>query len=387
MVKSDDAISAVGEMHIWNRSFISVCLANTLMSIALQICNVIIGKFTFSLGATAAIVGMVSGAFAWSSIVLKGISGPTIDALDRRYVVMAAMAVMGVAMVFYGVVGSVPELFAARFLQGAGQAFSTTCFIAMAADTLPREKMGTGLGFYALAAGIAQMVGPVVSLKVQAAYGYRPVFFIAALVMFAGILAASQIKLPPRVVKKFKLTFNNIIAKEALIPAFLMILLSGCYALVNPFLAIYSEQQGVGSNISFFFSVYAALLFLTRPLSGKLADRFGYAIIVPMLGIFIVSFWLISVSTQLWMFLLAAVFFAFGYGGCQPVLQSMAMKLVPQERRGAGSSTNFIGSDLGNIIGPIIGGYIAQTLGYQAMWQIMSVALVVGIVTMLFLQK
>ncbi|MFT8640289.1 MAG: MFS transporter, partial [Bifidobacterium sp.] len=98
--------------RIWNRSFISVCLANTFVSIALQMCNVLIGKYTDSLGATAAIVGMVSGAFAWAAIVFKLFSGPTIDALDRRYVVMAAMAVMGVAMVFYGVVGSVPELFA-----------------------------------------------------------------------------------------------------------------------------------------------------------------------------------------------------------------------------------------------------------------------------------
>ncbi|MGN0071321.1 MAG: MFS transporter [Atopobiaceae bacterium] len=162
-----------------------------------------------------------------------------------------------------------------------------------------------------------------------------------------------------------------------------MVLLSGCYALVNTYLVTYANGQGVGSEISLFFSVYAGFLFLTRPLSGKLADRFGYIIIAPMLGLFAATFLIISVATSLCMFLFAAVLFAFGYGGCQSVINSMAMKLVPQSRRGAGSATNFLGSDLGNIIGPLVGGTIAQNISNQAMWQLTIILMILGIIVVL----
>lgn len=366
--------------RIWNKSFISVCIANTLVSIGLQMSNVMIGTYTHSLGAAATVVGLISGAFAWASIVFKFFSGPSIDAFNRRNVTIFGTGLIGIAFLGYGLVGTVPGLFGSRLIQGAGQAFSTVCFTAMASDCLPREKTGTGLGFFALAAGIAQMIGPVVSYAIRDAFGYPPVFFAAAAVIVIAIIAETKIELPPREHKKFKLSPGSILAKEALIPACLMMLLSGCYALVNPYLVTYANSQGVGSEISLFFSVYAGFLFLTRPLSGKLADKYGYIIVIPMLCLFACTFLLISVATSLWMFLLAAVLFAFGYGGCQPVINSMAMKLVPQSRRGADSATNFLGSDLGNILGPLVGGAIAQYISYQAMWQLMIIPMIVGIV-------
>lgn len=375
------------EGRIWNRTFITVFVANALVSIGLQMSNVLIGKYTDSLGATATLVGVVSSAFAWSAIVFKLFSGPTLDAFNRKYVVMAAISVIGFAFVGYGFAANVGQLISFRLLQGAGQAFTTTCFIAMAADSLPRKKMGTGLGFFALAAGISQMVGPVISLKVQEAFDYNIVFFLAAIVIAVALLAATQIKLEYRPAKKFSLSPKSIIAPEALVSASLLILLISCYCLVNPFLAIFAEGRGIGSDISYFFTIYAGVLFVSRPLSGKLADKFGYMVLVPMFGLFVAAFFLISLASALWMFLAASILFGFGYGGAQPVLQSMAMRMVPKSRRGAASSTNFIGSDIGNIVGPIVGGSIAHTFGYTAMWQLMPIALVAAAVLVIALRK
>ena len=372
--------------RIWTRAFIAICVTNALVSVGLQMCNVLIGKYTDSLGATAALVGTVSSAFAWSAIVFKLLSAPTLDAFNRKRVVMFAILAIGIAFAGYGVSGSVPELLAFRLLQGAGQAFTTTCFIAMAADAPPREKMGTGLGFFALGAGVSQMIGPVISLKVSEAHGYSASFFIAAGVIVLALLSASRIRLEYRTTKRFSFALNNVFAREVLISAGLMFLLFSCYSLVNPFLAIHAGERGVGSDISYFFTVYAAILFLSRPLSGRLADRFGYIVLAPMLVVFIGAFFLISVAGSLWMFLLAAVLFGFGYGGCQPVLQSMAMRLARKDRRGAASSTNFIGSDLGNIVGPVVGGGLAQSFGYTAMWQGMTVALVAAVVVVVALR-
>jgi dipeptide/tripeptide permease len=47
------------------------------------------------------------------------------------------------------------------------------------------------------------------------------------------------------------------------------------------------------------------------------------------------------------------------------------MKCVPQQRRGAASSTSYIGQDLGNLCGPIVAGAIAERMGYVSMWRLM----------------
>jgi MFS family permease len=375
-----------GPAKIWNKVFISIFITNVFVSVGLQMVNVLIGKYTDSLGATASVVGIVSSAFAWSAILFKLASAPALDRFNRKYVIMGAMVAIGLAFVGFGISGAVPELVVFRLLQGAGQAFTTTAFIAMAADALPRKKIGTGLGFFTLAAGVAQGIGPVISLKVQAAAGYSVVFFIAAAFVGLGLIAATQIKLKYKLPEKFRLTPSKFFAKEVALLAILTLFVFACYSLVNPFLAIYAGQRGVGSNISFFFTIYAGILFISRPLSGRLYDRFGSLILVPMLVLFIAAFFLIAASTSLWMFLAAAVLFGFGYGGCQPVLQSIAMKMVPPERRGSASTTNFLGSDLGNIVGPIVGGGIAQSLGYSAMWQSMTVALVIALVLVIVLR-
>jgi MFS family permease len=369
---------AVGLTRIWNRAFIAIFVTNALVSIGLQMVNVLVGKYTNSLGATAALVGTVSSAFAWAAIIFKIFSGPALDALNRKRVVMWAMVAIAIAFFGFGISASVPELLVFRFVQGAGQAFTTTAFVAMAADALPKDKTSTGLGFYALAAGIAQMVGPVISLNVAESVSYRAAFFIAGAFLVLALLAATQIRLDYRKTKKFEIKVRNIIAPEVLLPALIMVLVFSCYSLINPFLPLQGEQVGVGASISYYFTIYAAVLFISRPLSGWLADRFGYIVLVPMFVLFIGGFWLVSAANSLWMFLLAAVVIGFGYGGCQPVMQSLAMRLVPKERRGAASSTNFIGSDLGNIIGPIVGGSIADSMGYSSMWQIMTITLVVS---------
>lgn len=353
------------------------------MSIGVQMGNILIGRYTDSLGATATVVGVVSSAFAWSAILLRLVAGPVLDAFNRKYVIVAALGVTAIAFAGCALSTSVPQLIVCRLLEGVGLTFTTTAFIVMAADALPARKTATGLGFYALAAGIAQMCGPAISLTVSAAFGFAAAFWIAAAFVAVAAIAALRIRLAYRPVRRIRLRISSVIAPEVLMPAGIMVLVFACYSLIDPFLPIYAHGLGIGAQISLFFTVYAVVLMGARPLAGWCADRFGYVVLVPMLSLFFLALWVISVSTDLWMFLAAAALFALGYGGCQPVLQSLAMRLVPLSRRGAAGSTNFIGSDLGKIIGPIIGGSIADAVGFSAMWQVMSVTILIAVVVVL----
>ena len=106
-------------------------------------------------------------------------------------------------------------------------------------------------------------------------------------------------------------------------------------------------------------SLYADSLGATETLVGFAVSAFACSFIV------------ISQSSTLWQFLIAAAISAFGYGAAGPMLQACCMKSVPPERRGVGSGAYCIGVDLGNLVGPAIAGAVAESIGYQDMWLVM----------------
>lgn len=376
--------------HIWNRSFTSAFATYFLINLGLNLSNVIISPYAKDLGATPAVIGMVAAAFTIGSIVFKLVSAPAIDSLNRKLLLLGAVTVIAIAFSGYAVSGTPESVFTFRIVQGAGQAFTSTTCIALAADTLPRRKLAAGLGIFALASGAAQMIGAPLALKIHEATDYRTTFCVAIGVLVLAAVAILQIR--PRLQtttarRPFRLTPSRIIAREALVPAALQFCFLFSWSLVNSFVVVFGVEQGLGSDVGYFFTVYGLVLFIASPLGGRAVDRFGYLAVLPMLACFIGSMLLISMSDSIWTLLAAAVIGAFGYGAAGPVARAMAMGVVPEERRGAASSTLYLGSDLGQLAGPVVGGVIATTLGYSAMYRIAPVSVLVAAVVLLLARR
>lgn len=376
---------------IWNYSFISVCVITTLMNLSKQMSNSILSKYVDSFGASAAVVGLVSSVFALAALLFKVFSGPALDSFDKKKIIFAAMMVLAVAFGGYAIANNVSTIVVFRFLQGAAQAFTATCLLTMAADTLPRENFGAGVGVFALFETIASAIGPTVGLKLIGVIGYKNTFGVSSVCMFLSAFLVLLYKPAAPFVrrKKFHISWRNIIAPETLVFAVLLMTFNTVSCVVNTYLAIYSGMQGVSSNqIGYYFTLNAVVLLLSRPLVGKLTDKLGVVkVLIPALCCCLAAYWIISIATSIWMFLLAAFISAFGLGACQPAMQALCMKCVSSDKRGAASSTSYIAQDLGNLVGPMIAGIVVKYLGYQHMWRIMSLPALFGIVYILFIRK
>jgi MFS family permease len=357
---------------IWNATFVSVFITNMLMYLGQWMCNALVAKYADHLGALATTVGVVTSSFALTALLFKFISAPAIDTFNRKYVLAGAMSVMGIAFVGYSFSRSIPLLMVFRLLQGVSMAFTATSCLALASDALPSSQLGTGIAYFSLAQAACQAIGPTLSLTLASAIGYNATFAVAACFTLIGAFTATRIRTRFKRTRKFRISMDSIVAKEALIPATIMFLLSITYSIINSFLVIYGGRQGVGTRIGYFFTVYALTLLFSRPMVGRLTDKFGHVkVLIPAMLCFATAFVMISFSAQLWMFLLAAFVSAFGYGACQPAVQALAMKMVPRDRRGAGSCTSFIGNDAGNLVGPPLAGAIVEQFGYASMWRVM----------------
>ncbi|WP_084099527.1 MFS transporter [Demequina sp. NBRC 110051] len=372
-------------LRVWSRSFTSVFVAYLFINLGLNFSDVLMSPFAQALGASPVVIGAVVSAFAIGALVFKLVSGPAIDAFRRKYVLMAAIVVIGASFFGYAMTQDIQVLMGFRVLQGIGQAFTATTCITLAADALPRERIASGLGIFAVAMGAGHMVGEPLALKIYEATSFRFTFLAAVGIMAVAMVAAVNIRTVPVKKRPFRLSVRGAIAAEALPPAALQLLFMLAWSCVNAFVVVVGLERGMGTDVGYFATVYGLGIFIAAPLGGRLIDRFGYVMLLPMMASFGVSLYLISVSSSLPVLLVAAAFAAFGYGAAGPVVRSMAMNVVPRNRRGAASSTFYLGSDVGQLAGPVLGGLLATTFGYATMFAVLPVYLILAAVVLIAL--
>ena len=373
---------------IWNRAFCSILLANAVINLCQYLTNALLPKYADSMGMQATTIGMLMSAYTFTSLILRFFAGPVLDTYNKKYIAAIAMIGLAVAYAGFGVSTSISTLVVFRLLQGVVMAFCNACCFAMASETIPKDKFASGIGYFSLGMVIGQALGPVVALELLGLMGYGATFLITAGFSVLAALLALWIKSNFTRTKKLVISFKNAIAVEAILPSVLLTFLYMVVFAVNSFLIVFAEKQGITQNIGIYFTVNALVMMLTRPLMGKLSDRHGsLKVLIPSLCFGIAALIVISVSNALWMFIAAAVLAAFGFGACVPLAQSLTMKSVTNERRGAASSTNYIFMDIGVLLGSNLSGVLVQAFGYTTMWNLMIVPLLLAMFAAVFARK
>lgn len=355
--------------------FIKISLINFAMMFGQSMANTLIPKYANALGATPTIVGVVTSVFAISALIIKPFSGPAIDCFNKKYVLFGSGLLISIAFLIYSFADSIVLLILARLVHGFGLGFTVLACLTIVSEIVPEKDLTTGIAVFSIAAAVSSAFGPQTGLLLLKARGFSTTFSIGMAIMILSSIMALTLKSSSRSNVKYKIDFNNIYAKEAVIPASIMMLLSAVYVNVTAFIVLFSESVGV-MNIGLFFTVNAFALIFSRPISAHFSDRFGIEKMLPLsIIIFGLSMIFISYSKNQSMFLIAAILNAFGYGAAQPLIQSLCMKSVPKNRRGSASATSYYGTDIGYLVGPIIAGKIVELYSYRTMYRLTPILL------------
>nr|WP_242866326.1 MFS transporter [Clostridium ljungdahlii] len=257
--------------------------------------------------------------------------------------------------------------------------------MAWATDFIPKNKMGEGIGYLGISQIIATAFGPEIGIEASNRFGMSKTFIVSAVLIIIAALCMNflpnknQIPIKNTVNKKHGIHLKDIIAFEILPLSLIGGLFFMGNGLATSFLVLLGEKRKI-NGIGMYFTVNALFLIFTRPMSGKLYDKKGLSTVMyPALLFSITEALLIAHANALWMILLAAIFKAFGQGTAQPALQAECFHKLGSQKKGLASSTFFIGANLGQGLGPLLGGTIASSLGYEWLFNFSALALLCGI--------
>lgn len=372
---------------LWTRDFVIIFLVNLFIFVSFQMLLPTLPVYAKHLGGQETAMGMIIGAFTVSALLVRPFAGQVLDSRGRRGPLLLGLAVFMLSVLAYNWAFSIIALLAFRFLHGFGWGIISTAAGTVATDLIPRKRLGEGMGYFGLTSTISMAIAPVIGLYILNRAGFPTLFYTSTILTIIALVLAVLIRYP-RVENKGQSVrgFKALIEPKAIRPSVSLLLVATTYGAVVSFIAIYAGQHGI-TNIGIFFTVYALALTVTRPLSGILADRRGFDVVVlPGMVLVIAAMLVLSQAQQLWMFLLAGVLYGVGFGGMMPSLQALAVKDVVPARRGAANSTFFSAFDLGIGLGAVMWGVVAQATSYAVMYQLSAIPGVLALVSYLVLK-
>ncbi|TKC16830.1 MFS transporter [Robertmurraya kyonggiensis] len=143
----------------------------------------------------------------------------------------------------------------------------------------------------------------------------------------------------------------------------IMFLVMVGFGIIIPVLPFYAEEIGASpTELGLLMAIYSFMQLIFAPMWGRISDRLGRkpVIMIGILGLSL-SFFLMAISTQLWMLFLARILGGFLSSANMPTVMAYVADITSEENRGKGMGVIGAATGLGFIFGPAIGGVFSET--------------------------
>ena len=365
---------------VWNRSFICVFLTSMFLNSAFWTIVPMVSSYCLELGSDLKTASAVASLMSMAAMFLRPVAGMISDQVNRKRLILLTIVSNVALAVLHIFARDVRVLAVVRILQGVAFSFASVAIMAFGTVFIPESRLGEGMGWLSLAHVISQSLGPGIGVYLIGHFGYTACFIGSAVISLLALasLLAVRYEEGKREFTFRKLSLNDIILVPVLPYAAILAFFSACSGLDNTFIALIGRERSI-AGFSLFFTAYSVAMFLTRPVFGKLLDRKGLDLVIyPSLLAMAASGFLTGAAVSTAMLILSACFKAVGMSAGSQGIQATCVKIMGKERAGVVSSTCFIGQDIGNVLGPILGSMAVEKYGYKTMYRGYGVLTVVA---------
>lgn len=364
---------------LWTRDFIKICLSSLFLFMTYYALVATLPIYIMdTMRGGEREVGLTLTFFIIAAVIARPIAGKWVDELGKKKVAILASALFMLSAFTYAGALSFLFLLGLRFVHGLSFGFATTAMAAIATDLVPEARKGEGIGYYALFMNLAMVIGPFVGLLIMNTYSFSVLCMLISVFAIISFVSGgltkvqeAQASVKKRADQKFD--WKNFIEPGAMPISLTACLMSFAYSGLLSFIPVYAKEIGAAEVSSYFFVIYAVMIVLSRPFTGKLFDRMGeHVVIYPSIILYAIGLILLSLATGPMLFLVASAVIGLGYGSVFPSFQAIALKSAPTERRGVATGTYYLLFDLGMGIGSFVLGIIASAMNFSSMYLISS---------------
>ncbi|UOE94720.1 MFS transporter [Alkalihalobacillus sp. LMS39] len=344
--------------------------------------NVIIPLQGESLGATNATIGMIMGAYLFTTMFFRPWAGQMIQKYGPIKVLRIILVINGFALILYTMTGLGGYLIA-RMLQGVSTAFFSMALQIGIIDALPEKDRSQGISLYSLFSYLPGIIGPLLALGIwQGGMSYFTVIMVA-IAMTTGIFGYSakiekeETEPIPAANEKVKMLsfFAQLIKNPFLFKCSVLMLVSSMiFGAVTVFIPLYAMEIKAG-NAGIYLMLQAATVVFARftlrkriPSDGKWHSSFimGTMLLLTVAAQSI-SFSLVGGAL---FFYVGAVLMGIAQALLYPTLTTYLSFVLPKANRNVLLGLFIAMADLGVSLGGVIMGPIADLFSYSVMYMI-----------------
>lgn len=366
------------KQSLWTKNFISICVSNFFIFTTFYTLLATLPIFVIDvLKGGKEQIGPIMTSLIVAAVLFRPLAGKWLDSMGRKKILLASSALFMAATFSYAGVQSFLLLLALRFVHGISFGVVTTATGTIASSLVPQDRKGEGIGYFATTMNMAMVIGPFLGLTLVTQYNFTVLFSVLSIFSLLSFVFAGIIHMPATTASadnKQSFHWKNFIEPHAIPISLSGMFLSFAYSGILTFVPVYAKELGLVQASSYFYVVYAAMILLSRPLTGKLFDRMGgHVIVYPSVILYVIGLIALSQAHTSLSFLVAAAVIGLGYGTLFPVFQTIAIQSSPAHHSGLATGTYLLLYDAGIGVGSIVLGMVAAASDYREMYLVSAV--------------
>lgn len=384
----------------WRRNLYAIWAAQLLAIMAFSMRAPFLPFFLGDLGIhsdkqQALWAGLVNAGGAGVMAFTAPIWGALADRKGRRPMLLRAQFAAFCTIGLMGLATAPWQILGLRMVEGALTG-TVTAATALVAATVPKDRLGYGLGMIQTAIFSGAAIGPLFGGIVADQFGYRPAFGLASSMMLCGALVTLffvrenfhpvvRVAGAPAQERAWRLLMAPLLLGMTIA----MFGIRAAEGAVQPIMSLFIKQLSNGaSNASTLAGLSLGVLGITSAISaiflGRYGDKHGYRKVLMTCAIGAGLIYLpMSLTQHPWqMIALQAVFGVFA-GGMIPSANALVAKGTDPSRRGLVYGMMATAASIGGFVGPLAGSGLAAGYGFRATF-FLTGALLLGVVVVLF---
>ena len=387
--------------RLWNSNYIKVMTANFSLFFAFYVLTPLLPLYlSETFGATKDVIGLILSGYTITALLFRPFSGFLVDSYPRKTILLLSFIAFAIFFGGYLAASSLLLFALVRTLHGGAFGAVTVANSTMAIDVLPSSRRNEGIGYYGLSNNLAMAVAPTIGIFVyHQTHSFGIIFWLALIVALAGLAVDATIQqreMPTTTSarKKRLIALDRFFLLRGWLLGTNMVFFGFCFGVLSNYLAIYSKQSlGITSGTGTYFLLCSIGLILSRLQGskalrqGRLTHNAAIGMVVSLAGytLFILVptlTQLFSVSSQLPIvasYYTSALLIGLGNGHMWPAFQNMMVGMAHNNERGTANSTILVSWDVGMGLGILLGGVIAEHMGYASTFWTVAVANAAGV--------